>query len=62
MAYTNLEIPIHPCKESDAGIGVLFGTWNEKGFQIRFCWGRFTITFNKKGIEYCNFFATGCGG
>ena len=55
----NINSHVYPCKESDADIGMWIH-FNDKS--IGFHWGRFELEISKKGVHYCNYFATGCGG
>ena len=58
------EIKIYPNK-SDAGIGIYFGT-NDPFYGKINCgiyFGKYLFSYSSRfGFDFCDYFATGCGG
>lgn len=70
----SLDFPsLFPCKDSDAHIGFNVEASKENGFSFHVVIGRYFFGWSysdyknktaltKFGFDYCNYFATGCGG
>jgi len=64
----NLEIPIHPHKDSDAAIGLYIRAHRKPHivygrFYGGIYFGRYLISYDGiYGFSFCNYFATGTGG
>ena len=67
--YHTCSLPIHPCSDSEAGIGIWFATADPraklqiyKHHRVGIFYGRYLLELSIGGISWCNFYATGCGG
>lgn len=65
----SLEIPIRPCRDSDAGIGYYLTInyhehWikTDGKYVLGLYWGKYLLEVSTKGIHFWSIFATGLGG
>ena len=62
------ELKIYPCKDSDAGIGFFVVRFKTPDcihgyFYAGLYFGKFLLDCDfRRGLGWCNYFATGCGG